>query len=696
MKIGGFPFCDCSLYIVYICGMRELRLSDWLPTTRKEVKLRGWETLDVILFSGDAYVDHPSFGPAVIGRLLESYGLKVAIVPQPSVHDSLQDFTKLGKPRLFFGVTSGVMDSMVSNYTASKRERDKDAYTPNGDKGFRPDYATTVYSKILKEKYPDTPVLLGGIEASLRRVTHYDYWTDALKPTILKESGADMLVYGMGEQPLKEVVTLMEKGIPFESLTTIKQTAILRPKNQKLPQNKNWKDKVLSSHEACLKNKKTFAANFKTIEQESNKTYGARILQDVGHETLIINPPYPTMLEKEIDASFDLPYTRLPHPKYNKRGPIPAFEMIKFSINTHRGCFGGCSFCTISAHQGKFIASRSKESILKEVDQVANMPDFKGYLSDIGGPSANMYQMKGKVQEICDKCVAPSCINPVICSNLDTSHAAMTDLYRSVDKHPKVKKSFIGSGIRYDMLVPEFNKNACPKELEDYTEEVVTNHVSGRLKVAPEHTSDPVLKLMRKPSFSNFHQFKKLFDKINLRKKLNLQLIPYFISSHPASELEDMANLAAETKDMGFKLEQVQGFTPTPMTVATVIYYSGYHPYTLERMKTPKTKKEKDEQHRFFFWYKKENQDWIRKTLLKVGRQDLADRLLPERRSFKNNKNFKVKNTFDDAVETPKHTRAKPTKSKGNRKGSSFVSVLNSADKNGARKRKPKRRRSSS
>ena len=675
--------------------MRELRLSDWLPTTRKEVKLRGWETLDVILFSGDAYVDHPSFGPAVIGRLLESYGLKVAIVPQPSVHDSLQDFTKLGKPRLFFGVTSGVMDSMVSNYTASKRARDKDAYTPNGDKGFRPDYATTVYSKILKEKYPNTPVLLGGIEASLRRVTHYDYWTDALKPTILEESGADMLVYGMGEQPLKEVVTLMEKGVPFESLTTIKQTAILRPKNQALPQNKNWKDKVLSSHEACLKNKKTFAANFKTIEQESNKTYGARILQDVGQETLIINPPYPTMLEKEIDASFDLPYTRLPHPKYNKRGPIPAFEMIKFSINTHRGCFGGCSFCTISAHQGKFIASRSKESILKEVDQVANMPDFKGYLSDIGGPSANMYQMKGKVQEICDKCVAPSCINPVICSNLDTSHAPMTDLYRSVDKHPKVKKSFIGSGIRYDMLVPEFNKNACPKELEDYTEEVVTNHVSGRLKVAPEHTSDPVLKLMRKPSFSNFHQFKKLFDKINLRKKLNLQLIPYFISSHPASELEDMANLAAETKDMGFKLEQVQGFTPTPMTVATVIYYSGYHPYTLERMKTPKTKKEKDEQHRFFFWYKKENQDWIRKTLLKVGRQDLADRLLPERRSFKNNKNFKVKNTFDDAVETPKYTREKPSKSKGNRKGSSFVSVLNGADKNGARKRKPKRRRSS-
>ena len=684
---------------MYLCKMeQELRLSSWLPTTKKECKIRGWDELDVILFSGDAYVDHPSFGPAVIGRLLESYGLRVAIVPQPSVTDNLQDFEKLGKPKLFFGVTSGVMDSMVSNYTASKRKRDKDAYTPNGDIGFRPDYATTVYSKILKEKFPDTPVLIGGIEASLRRVTHYDYWSDALKPSILKESGADILVYGMGEQPLKEIVTLMQKGVPFSSLRTIKQTAYLQPKNEPIQKNKNWVDKRLSSHEDCLADKKTFAANFKIVEQESNKTYGGRILQDIGDEVLVINPPYPTMLEKEIDASFDLPYTRLPHPKYNKRGPIPAFEMIKFSINTHRGCFGGCSFCTISAHQGKFIASRSKESILKEVDQVANMPDFKGYLSDIGGPSANMYQMKGKVQEICDKCVAPSCINPVICSNLDTSHAPMTDLYQAVDKHPKIKKSFIGSGIRYDMLVPDFNKNADPKELEDYTEEVITNHVSGRLKVAPEHTSDKVLRLMRKPSFSNFHDFKKIFDKINLRKKLNLQLIPYFISSHPQSDLEDMANMAAETKDMGFQLEQVQGFTPTPMTVATVIYYSGYHPYTLEKMDTPKTAKEKEEQHRFFFWYKKENQAWIRKSLTKIGRQDLLNKLLPKGGTgYK--KDFKAKNTFDDTVDVPKgiiNKKSKPTRGKRNQDG--FVSVLDKdrtpkEDKFSGRKRKPKRRK---
>jgi len=617
------------------------KLTDWLPTTRREMKIRGWEDLDVIIFSGDAYVDHAAFGPAALGRILESYGLRVAIVPQPNVNDNLQDFEKLGTPNLFFAVTSGAMDSMVSNYTANKRRREKDAYTPNGDWGFRPDYATTVYSNILKEKFPDVPVVIGGIEASLRRVTHYDYWSDALKPNILTDSKADLLVYGMGEQPLREIVTLLKKGVPFTSLKTIKQTAFLQDINEELPKNKQWEDREINSHEACLKDKKTFASNFKTIEQESNKIHGRRILQKVGKKVLVINPVFPTMTEKEIDASYDLPFTRLPHPKYDKRGAIPAYEMIKFSINTHRGCFGGCSFCTISAHQGKFIASRSKESVLKEVQAVTEMPDFKGYLSDVGGPSANMYQMKGKVQSICDNCVAPSCISPVICHNLDTSHKPMTELYQAIDKNPKIKKSFIGSGIRYDMLVPEFNKNAPPKELEDYTEEVLTKHVSGRLKVAPEHTSDPVLKLMRKPSFTYFHEFKKTFDKINLRKKLNLQLIPYFISNHPESQLEDMANLAAETKDMGFKLEQVQGFTPTPMTVATVIYYSGYHPYTLKKSYVPKSKKDKEEQHRFFFWYKKENQNWIRNTLQKVGRNELIEKLLPPERRSKQKANPK-------------------------------------------------------
>jgi uncharacterized radical SAM protein YgiQ len=618
--------------------MNNYLLSDWLPTTKKECAIRGWDELDVILFSGDAYIDHPAFGPAVIGRILESYGLKVAIVPQPNVNDNLQDFTKLGKPRLFFGVTAGSMDSLVNHYTANKNRRDNDAYTPGGEIGLRPDYPTIVYSKIIKQFYPDVPVLIGGIEASLRRVTHYDYLSDNLKPSILADSGADLLVYGMGEQPLREIVSLLQKGVPFTSLKTVNQTAFIVTNESDLPKNKNWEDVNINSHQHCLKDKMAYAANFKIIEQESNKLNGRRILQKIGQQQLVINPPFKTMTEAEIDFSFDLPYTRLPHPKYKNRGQISAYEMIKFSVNIHRGCFGGCSFCTISAHQGKFIASRSKESILKEVDALTKMDDFKGYLSDVGGPSANMYKMQGKDMSICEKCIAPSCISPTVCYNLDTSHQPMVDLYKEIDKHPDIKKAHIGSGIRYDLLVPEFNKKADPKDLENYTRIVLTRHVSGRLKVAPEHTSDKVLKLMRKPSFSNFHLFKNQFDEVNKKHKLNQQLIPYFISSHPDCELEDMAQLAAETKDMGFKLEQVQDFTPTPMTLSTVIYYSGYHPYTMKQVKTPKTKQEKLEQHRFFFWYKKENQVWIKNVLEKISRADLLKKLLP---GFANSPQFK-------------------------------------------------------
>ena len=621
-------------------------ITDWLPITKKEVEIRGWEALDVILISGDAYVDHPAFGSAVIGRILESEGLKVAIVPQPNWKDDLRDFKKMGRPKLFFGVTSGCMDSMVNHYTASKRKRSTDAYTPSGSAGFRPDYATTVYTKILKQLYPDVPVLIGGIEASLRRVTHYDYWANKLFPSILAMSGADMLVYGMGELPLREILRLLQKGVPFSSLTTIPQTALLLPEEKRLPINKNWTDIQLHSHESCLKNKRAFAANFKQIERESNKINAHRIIQKTGRNNLIINPPYPPMSEQQIDASFDLPYTRMPHPKYKKRGSIPAYEMIRFSVNMHRGCFGGCSFCTISAHQGKFIASRSEESILKEVEVVTQMPDFKGYISDLGGPSANMYKMKGKVQEICDRCVSPSCIHPVICSNLDTSHQQMTELYKKVDAHPQVKKAFVGSGIRYDLLTKSYNKKA-DDSLDEYLEQVVTCHISGRLKVAPEHTSDATLKIMRKPSFKHFHEFKKKYDALNKKHGLNQPLIPYFISSHPGSTMEEMANLAAETKDMGFKLEQVQDFTPTPMTVATVIYYTGLHPYTLQAVYTAKSKKEKKNQHLFFFWYKRENHQVIRDKLKAMNREDLIEKLLSQRKKYEKReaiKNRSLKN----------------------------------------------------
>lgn len=603
-------------------------LTDWLPITKKEVEMRGWEELDVILISGDAYVDHPAFGPAVIGRIIESAGYRVAIIPQPNWQDDLRDFKKLGKPRLFFGVTSGCMDTMVNHYTANKRKRATDAYTAGGKAGFRPDYAVNIYCNILKELYPDVPVVIGGIEASLRRVTHYDYWDDRLFPSVLESSGADLLVYGMGEQPLREVLDLLDKGVPLSSLKTIKQTAVMVAEGDKLPKNKNWEDIEIHAHEVCLEDKIKFASNFKIIEQESNKVNARRIVQQVGNKQLVINPPFPPMTENEIDHSFDLAYTRLPHPKYKKRGPIPAYEMIKFSINMHRGCFGGCSFCTISAHQGKFIASRSKESILKEVDEMAKMPDFKGYISDLGGPSANMYKMKGKVQSICDKCSAPSCIHPVVCHNLDTTHAPLTEIYQKVNAHPGVKKAFVSSGIRYDLLVPSYNKKADPEDLENYMDELVENHLSGRMKVAPEHTSDNTLKIMRKPSFKYFHEFKKAYERLNKKHGKEQPLIPYFISSHPGCEEEDMANLACETKDMGFQLEQVQGFTPTPMTVATIIYYTGVHPYTLKPVYTAKTRDAKENQHLFFFWYKKENQDKIRQKLTTIGRRDMVEKLL--------------------------------------------------------------------
>lgn len=602
----------------------QLPITAWLPTTVKEAQKRGWDELDVVLVTGDAYVDHPAFGTAVIGRILESLGFRVAIIAQPNWQDDLRDFKKFGKPKYFFGVTSGNMDSMVNKYTAGKRLRSEDAYTPGGATNHRPDYATTVYSKILKQLYPDTPVVLGGIEASLRRVTHYDFWSDKLLPNILTTSGADMLIYGMGEQPLRDIAKLVSKGLPFSELRNVPQTAFLVDSPADIPKLK-WEDVELTSHEECLKDKLAYARNFMHVEVESNKQYANRLLQKVKGKTLVINPPYQTMTEQEIDGSFDLPYTRLPHPKYKDRGPISAFEMIKFSLNTHRGCFGGCSFCTISAHQGKMIASRSQESVMKELEQVVKMPDFKGYISDMGGPSANMYQMKGIDQELCDKCAAPSCVFPQVCKNLDTDPSKMTELYRAVAAHPQVKKAFVGSGLRYDLM---FNpRSSHPKKDEEYVEQLITHHVSGRLKVAPEHTEDHVLKLMRKPSFEYFKTFKKRFEEISKKKGIKQEIIPYFISSHPGCRPEDMAQLAAKTKKLGYKLEQVQDFTPTPMTVATEIYYSGHHPYTLKPVETAITLDEKTKQRTFFFWYKAENRNVIRNYLSKLKMNELSKEL---------------------------------------------------------------------
>ena len=605
-------------------------LTDFLPTTKKELELRGWDYVDIILFSGDAYVDHPAFGAAVIGRVLEAAGFRVAIVPQPDWHGDYRDFRKLGRPRLFFGISPGCMDSMVNKYTAARRLRSEDAYSPDGRHDLRPEYPTIVYSRILRELFPDVPIVLGGIEASLRRLTHYDYWQDRLRPCILCDAPADIISYGMGEKTIVELARRAAAGQDLrqeQAISDLPQIVYLSQQPVVQPD-----DIVLHSHEECLASKRCQAENYRHIEEQSNMMHASRLIQEVpappapptapegasivaragsivppsGGERgayIVVNPPYPPMTTEELDASFDLPYTRLPHPKY-KGKRIPAYEMIKHSVNIHRGCFGGCAFCTISAHQGKFVVCRSKESILREVRQVTQMPDFRGYLSDLGGPSANMYGMHGRNLRACEQCRRPSCIHPQICPNLDTSHQKLLDIYRAVDALPGMKKSFIGSGVRYDLLLYRGKDEAANRSAQDYTRELITRHVSGRLKVAPEHTSDRVLRLMRKPSFQQFRDFKRLFDRICREEGLNQQIIPYFISSHPGCHEEDMRQLAAITRQMGFHLEQVQDFTPTPMTIATEMWYTGLDPYTLEPVFSAKTPREKEAQRQYFFWYK--------------------------------------------------------------------------------------------
>ena len=570
-------------------------LKKYLPTTKKELQLRGWDEVDVILFSGDAYIDHPAFGAAVIGRVLESNGYRVAIVPQPDWRGDHRDFTKLGRPRLFFGVTSGSMDSMVNHYTAAKRLRSDDAYTPEGRAGMRPDYCTITYCNILKSLYPDVPIVIGGIEASMRRLTHYDYWSNRLMPSILVDSKADILVYGMGEKQIVAIAkslanaSLQDGNAAAHGLEAIPQTAYLTTRS---PLQGDAAGILLHSHEAALRSKQVHAENFRLIETESNKISAATIVQPVGNQYVVVNPPYPTMTTDELDAIYDLPFQYHPHPKY-KGKHIPAYEMIRFSVCMHRGCFGGCSFCTISAHQGKQITSRSEQNILRQIDQIKDLPDWKGYLSDLGGPSANMYGMHGKDMTLCEKCARPSCLHPNICKNLNQDFAPLLHIYNKVDQLPYIKKAFVGSGIRYDLMN------------EQYGKQLITRHVSGRLKVAPEHTSAQVLKLMRKPSWEQYERFYRFFELVNAEAGLRQQLIPYFISSHPGCTNRDMQQLAERCRQMHYRPEQVQDFTPTPMTLATTMFYTGLNPYTMQPVYVARTKEEKKKQNSYFFFWKK-------------------------------------------------------------------------------------------
>ena len=633
--------------------MTSPTLSDFLPTTRKEMALRGWEQADVILLSADAYVDHPSFGAAVIGRLLEDEGLRVAIIPQPDWHGDLRDFRRLGRPRLWFGIAPGCMDSMVNKYTAARRLRSEDAYSPDGRHDLRPEYPTIVYTQAVKKLFPDVPVVLGGIEASLRRLAHYDYWQDRLRPSILVDSSADVILYGMGEQPTLELVSrsleLIEsydpdlayddEGNAMLTATTLRravngtgtkgplrQSVTLHKSKDDIPLGIRSEDILLHSYADCTSEPRLHAENFHHIETQSNSDEATRLIQPTGDQWVVVNPPYAPITTEQLDHSFDLPYTRLPHPRYEGKR-IPAYDMIRFSICLHRGCFGGCAFCTISAHQGKHIMSRSQESILREVEAVSQLPGFRGNLSDLGGPSANMYAMRGKNLKACAKCHRPSCIHPQICPNLNGDHRPLLDIYRAVDALPNIKRSFIGSGVRYDLLLHDWKDADLNRAAADYARELITRHVSGRLKVAPEHTSDRVLQLMRKPSFRLFHTFKRLFDRINQQAGLHQQIIPYFISSHPGCRAEDMAELAIETKQMDFHLEQVQDFTPTPMTTATTMWATGYDPDTLQPVYVARTPVEKQAQRMFFFWYKPEERRRIEGELRRMGRPDLLARL---------------------------------------------------------------------
>lgn len=594
----------------------------WLPTTKKECDALGWEQLDVILFSGDAYIDHPSFGTAVIGRVLESQGYKVAIVPQPNWQDDLRDFKKLGRPGLFFGVTAGTMDSMVNKYTAGKRLRSEDAYTPDGRHSSRPEYPSIVYTKALKKLFPDVPVVLGGIEASMRRLTHYDYWQDSLQRSILLDSGADWLIYGMGEKPITAIADAIRRGHP-EEIESQPQVAFLA---DVIPGGLSPDDRLLSPHEQCLADKLAQAANFRIIEEESNRINASRIIQQTAGKYVIVNPPYPPMTTAELDAIYDLPYMRTPHPRY-KGKRIPAYEMIRHSVTIHRGCFGGCAFCTISAHQGKQIVSRSEESILREVREITKMDDFKGYISDLGGPSANMYRLGGKDKSLCQKCARPTCLHPKVCPNLDTDLTPLISLYRKASKIPGVKKICIGSGIRYDIILHQSDNEDVNRSHQKYAEQLICNHVSGRLKVAPEHTASHVLQIMRKPPFRQFEQFSRMFDNICRKNGLRQQLIPYFISSHPGCTEQDMAELAAITKRLDFHLEQIQDFTPTPMTLSTEIFHTGINPYTKEQVYTASSAMEKQAQRQFFFWYEADKRRAIIAELRRIGRTDLIQKL---------------------------------------------------------------------
>ncbi len=590
-------------------------LSAFLPTTREEMAARGWDELDVLIVSGDAYVDHPAFGPVLIARFLEARGFKVGFIAQPR-WDTTEDLLRMGKPRLFVGVSAGNLDSMLNKLTAQKKTRGEDQYSPGGRTNARPNRATIVYSNLLRQAMPGVPIVLGGIEASLRRIAHYDYWSDSVRRSVLLDAKADLLVFGMGERPIWEVARRLNEGEPISALRDIRGTAHVRGKGEweDLPQSRFVRDgKVLflPSYEEVASDKRKFSEMSRLFQHETNPGNGRPLVQPHGAQAVYFNPPARPLETSDMDALYDMPFVRAPHWSYDAK--IPAFETVKHSIVTMRGCFGGCTFCSITEHEGRVIQSRSSESVLREIRALRRTGDFNGVITDVGGPTANMYQMKCKSDAIEKACRRVSCVHPGVCENLETDHQPLIQLLRKVRKEPGVKKVFIASGVRYDLA----------ERSKEFVDELAKHHTGGQLSVAPEHVDEDVLAKMKKPGAESYERFADMFACASSEAGKEQHLVPYYISGHPGSTLESMISLARYLKKRGIRPRQIQDFIPTPMSMATSMYFTGLDPFTSEPVFTEHELRGKRMQKALLLYWDPAQHDLVREALIKANRRDL-------------------------------------------------------------------------
>ena len=581
----------------------------FLPISKEDMEIRGWQQLDFVFVSGDAYVDDPSFGPAILCRLLEKHGYKVGIIPQPDWHN-IKDFARLGKPRLGFLVSSGNLDSQLNRFTAAKRVRHQDAYSPGGKAGHRPERAVVVYTQMLRRCWGnEVPIIIGGIEASLRRFAHYDYWGDQIRQSILAESGADILVYGMGEKQLIDIAAQLHQGVEIQNIQDVQGTCFRVPNFDYI-----WDFTPIPSYDEVRASKEKFAEAFKTEYLEQDAFRGKKLAQQNGDWCIVQNPPAMPLSVEEMDEIYDLPYERRWHPIYDKDGGVPAYAEVKFSITAHRGCFGGCNFCAIISHQGRIIQRRSDESIIREAKILTKLPDFKGYIHDLGGPTANFHRTSCDMQLERGTCHGKQCLSPDVCRNLIVDHSGYMELLRKVREIPGIKKVFIRSGIRFDYLM---------LAKDDFLQELCEHHISGQLKIAPEHISDRVTRIMGKSSRNIYVRFVERFNRMNKKLGKKQFLVPYFMSSHPGCTLEDAIELAVFIKEMGYHPEQVQDFIPTPGTLSTCMWYSGINPMTGEKVYSAKKPEDKAMQRALMQYWLPGNYDLVKKALEKAKRLDL-------------------------------------------------------------------------